>query len=42
MAASEFLHEELKNFFKGIIEATESPLIEKSTLDCLEPYLALV
>jgi hypothetical protein len=39
MASSEFMHKELQNVFKGIYEATEAPLIEKSTVDFLESYL---
>ena len=42
MVASEFLHEELQNVLKGIKEVINSPLIEKSTIDFLEPYMALV
>ena len=42
MTASEFLHLELKNLFREINEATNQPMIEKSSVDFLEPYLALV
>ena len=42
MAASELMHAELQNLFKEISEATDSPLIEKSSVDFLEPYLTLV
>ena len=42
MAASEFKHLEIQNLFKVINEATGSSLIEKSLVDFLEPYLALV
>ena len=42
MAASELMHEELQKMFKDINESTEQPLILKSDVDFLEPYLALV
>ena len=41
MAASEFIDVELSKMFKEINEATQQPLIEKSSVDFLEPYLAL-
>jgi iron-sulfur cluster repair protein YtfE (RIC family) len=42
MAASEFVHVELQNLFKEIKEAIDSPMIEKNSVDFLEPYLTLV
>ena len=42
MTASEFMRAELKNMFKEIREATDQALIEKSSVDFLEPYLALI
>ena len=42
MAASDLMHAELQNLFKEIYEATDSPLIQKSSVDFLEPYLTLV
>jgi hypothetical protein len=36
------MHQELQKCFKRIYEATDSSMIEKSTVDFLEPYLALV
>ena len=42
MAASEFMDAELQKMFKEINEATQQPLIEKSSVDFLEPYLALI
>ena len=42
MSASEFVHVELQNLFKEIKEAIDSPMIEKNSVDFLEPYLTLV
>ena len=42
MAATEFMHAELQKMFKEINETTQQALIEKSSVDFLEPYLALV
>ena len=42
MAATEFLHKELQNLFKDFKEATDCSLIEKSSVDFIEPYLALI
>ena len=42
MTASEFIRVELKNMFKEIREANDQALIEKSSVDFLEPYLALI
>ena len=42
MTASEFQHTELQNLFREINEATDQPMIEKSSVDFLEPYLTLV
>ena len=42
MAASELKHAELQKLFKEINESTKQSLIEKSDVDFLEPYLALV
>jgi hypothetical protein len=42
MVASEFNHSEIENLFKSINEATYKSMIEKSSVDFLEPYLALV
>ena len=42
MTASEFMRTELKSMFKEIREANDQALIEKSSVDFLEPYLALI
>ena len=42
MVASELMHEELQKMFKDINESTEQPLILKSDVDFLEPYLPLI
>ena len=42
MAASEMMHLELQKMFREINEATEQSLIEKSSVDFLQPYLTLV
>ena len=42
MAASELMHKELQNLIKGVNVATGDSLIEKSSVDFLEPYLPLV
>jgi len=42
MSATKLQHSELQNLFREINEATNKPLIEKSSVDFLEPYLALV
>ena len=42
MATSELIHEDLQSLFKEIHEATNSQMIEKSSVDFLEPYLNLV
>ena len=42
MSSSEFMDVELQKMFKEINEATQQPLIEKRSVDFLEPYLAMV
>ena len=42
MAASELMHIELQNLIKEVNVATGDSLIEKSSVDFLKPYLALV
>jgi len=42
MAAFEIIHEDLQSLFNEINEATNSSMIEKSSVDFLEPYLVLV
>lgn len=42
MAESELMHLELQKMFREINEATKQSLIEKSSVDFLEPYLALI
>ena len=42
MATSDLMHLEIQKLFNEINEATEQSLIEKSSVDFLEPYLALV
>ena len=42
MTASDLMHTVLQKLFKEINEATNSPLIEKSSVDFLVPYLTLV
>ena len=42
MSASELQHSELQNLFREINDATDQPMIEKSEVDFLEPYLVLI
>ena len=42
MTASGLMHAEIQKMFREINEATKQSLIEKSSVDFLEPYLALV
>ena len=42
MAESEFRHIELQNLFREINEATSQPMIEKNSVNFIEPYLVLV
>jgi len=39
MALSELMHPELQNLFREIKDGTENPLIEKSSVTFLKPYL---